>query len=113
MKNKLRSIFCPTPQEKIKQYKAVIDRYCMDNGSCLSCMYHIPPATDLPGFVTDYGECKLNLDIFAGKVCGLEDVKCESYSYNSWRESELRRLIRKEMNAIYGTERKLEHGKEE
>ena len=103
MSNKLRSIFCPSPQEKIKQYEAVLERCCVDDGSCSSCIHHVPPTADLPGFVTDYGKCKLNIDVFAGKVCGLEDVKCESYSYNSWRESELRRMIRKELNAIYGT----------
>lgn len=103
MSNKLRSIFSPSPQEKIKQYEAVLERCCVDDGSCSSCIHHVPPTADLPGFVTDYGTCKLNIDVFAGKVCGLKDIKCESYSYNSWRESELRRMIRKEMNSIYGT----------
>lgn len=46
----LRKIFCPTPEEKIERYKTLLNRCCIDDGSCDVCVHHIPVDPHLPGF---------------------------------------------------------------
>ena len=77
--NKLRDLFYPPPERLIQQYQMLVELHRKNIGHCCTCKFLTPPPADLPGFVTDYGECKLRKDIFPGKVCGLRDVECDCY----------------------------------
>lgn len=77
--NKLRELVYPSPEHKIEQFEMLIRIHKEQIGDCSTCKHLIPPPADLPGFVTDYGECELNKGIFHKKVCHLEDQKCDDY----------------------------------
>lgn len=71
--------FNPTKEDKIRSYERLLELHQKHVGKCCTCKFHSPPPSDLPGFVTDYGDCVLNKDIFNAKVCGLKDVECDCY----------------------------------
>lgn len=73
------SISNPTAEDLIHQYEMLINLHRESVGKCSTCVNHIPTPPDLPGFVTDYGECELKKDIFYDKVCGLTDAECDGY----------------------------------
>lgn len=72
-----RKIFCPTKEELIENIEATIRIHKKCFNHCATCVFYIP--TDMPGFVTDYGSCRLDCPIFSEKVCGHKDLKCSYY----------------------------------
>lgn len=78
--NKLRDIFMPSIEERIKTTEKLIQLYNEHIGYCSTCDHHI--SVDVPGFVTDYGFCKVESPIFEAKVCGLIDEGCPLYLEN-------------------------------
>lgn len=70
-------IFNPTIGEQIEQIKKIIELRRKHIGHCVTCSHYI--ALDAPGFIEDYGRCKLNVSLFAKKVCGLSSDKCPNY----------------------------------
>lgn len=89
-----RKVFFPTKTELIEDYERAIDLHNKQIGHCSTCVFHIP--TNMPGFVTDYGDCRVNSPIFTEKVCGLRDINCSYYAEDfteiSKLKSELGRL---------------------
>lgn len=51
-------------------------------GHCTTCSFYNPPDKNLPGFITDYGECPKNSPVFTKKVCGLDSSECPFYKEN-------------------------------
>lgn len=81
--NKLRKIFCPSTEDNIAWYERIIELHNEQFGECSTCIHHISPDPTLPGFVTDYGSCKLDIDIFEKKVCSVNKVECDWYKNNT------------------------------
>ena len=75
--NCLRRIFHPTKEEQISDLEMLLKFHQELIGSCSTCANHIP--SNMPGFVTDYGECKAEAEMFPAKVCGLTDDPCPMY----------------------------------
>ena len=102
--DKFRDIFHPSPERLLENYEFALEIHNNNIGKCSTCKYIIPPPPDLPGFVTDYGECKLCKDIFPSKVCGLDDVDCDGY------EEDIDSIVGivEEINRLKG---EIEHGK--
>ena len=73
-----RKVFHPTKEEQIESTEMLIKLHEDQLNHCSTCVFHIP--TDMPGFVTDYGDCRVNSPIFAEKVCGLKEIKCPYYA---------------------------------
>ena len=80
--NKLRRIFNPTKEEKIEDYERIIQIHKEHIDECCTCKYYNPPPADLPGYITDYGNCELDMYFFAVKVCGLRGSRCDCYEEN-------------------------------
>lgn len=72
-----RKVFCPTKAEQIQSMSYLIALHKEYVGYCETCANYVP--SDLPGFVTDYGECLAKNPIFAQRVCGLSNATCEQY----------------------------------
>lgn len=67
MANKLRSIFSTSDEELLPLYEWVVQHHHERIGACCTCTHYIP--TDMPGFVTDYGDCGVKNPVFVDKVC--------------------------------------------
>lgn len=80
--NKLRRIFNPTKEEKIEDYERIIEIHKEHYGDCCTCAYYNPPPADLPGYITDYGNCELDVYIFAEKVSFAWLRPCDCYEEN-------------------------------
>ena len=80
--NKLHKIFYPSPEEEIAFYERIIELHNEQIGRCSTCVHYIHTDPRLPGFVTDYGGCKLDKDIFTAKVCSIDDMECDGYIRN-------------------------------
>lgn len=91
--NKLRSIFFPTIKEQITQYERLIQIHNEQIGYCSTCKHYIPTDPYLPGFITDYGKCELDKDIFTEKVCKLRDHDCDLYEESTEIVSHFESLI--------------------
>lgn len=77
MMGSFRRVFHPTPEEQIRDYEMLLALHTAQIGFCSTCANHIP--SNMPGFVTDYGECRAGVQNFAEKVCGLEQLPCQQY----------------------------------
>lgn len=77
--NRLKRIFCPTREEQISDLETLLRFHQELIGNCSTCSNQIPSRTRLPDFVTDYGECKAEAEMFPAKVCGLTDDPCPMY----------------------------------
>ena len=73
-----RRVFAPTPEEQIRDCEMLLELHTAQIGFCSTCANHIP--SNMPGFVTDYGECRAGSSNFAAKVCSLEQLPCQQYS---------------------------------
>lgn len=76
-----RRIFRPTAEEQIEDYELLLRLHKEQLGRCSTCANLIP--SDLPGYVTDYGECSADSPLFPAKVCGLEEQICPLYAERS------------------------------
>lgn len=80
MTNRLRDLFDPTVKKKIERLNFIISLYRDQFGQCSTCIYY--KDTDMPGFVTDYGECKKSHPIFIEKVISRKNIICDGYEEN-------------------------------
>ena len=78
---RFRRIFNPTKEEQIYDLEMLLRLHEEQIGHCCTCLNHI--LSDATGFVTDFGECKANSQIFAIKACGLIDDPCPLYEENA------------------------------
>lgn len=62
-------VFKPTKEDEIRSYEILVKLHRESIGECCTCKNYIASPSDLPGFVTDYGACRLNKDIFHEKEC--------------------------------------------
>ena len=76
-----RRTFLPTPEEQIQEYEMVLRMHTEQIGYCSTCENYI--SSDMPGFVTDYGNCRVDSPVFEAKVCGLKDENCPLYAEKS------------------------------
>lgn len=73
-----RRTFCPTPEEEAADLELLKRLHREQIGCCSTCVHHV--SSNMPGFVTDYGECKVNSSLFYEKVCALsEEPECPDY----------------------------------
>lgn len=91
MNNSIREIFNPTPDEEIKLYKRLIDLHNEQIGQCSTCIHYIP--TKMPGFVTDYGNCRAKSVIFSKKVTTHKEIGCFYYMEETNYVNNLKKLI--------------------
>ena len=75
--NRLRRAFCPTREERISDFEMLLRMHREQIGHCSTCTNYV--SSNMPGFVTDYGKCKAEAEIFPDKVCGLTGDPCHSY----------------------------------
>ena len=76
-----RRTFLPTPEEQIHDLEMVLRLHTEQIGYCSTCENYI--ASNMPGFVTDYGNCRVDSPVFAEKMCGIKDEKCSLYAEKS------------------------------
>ena len=76
-----RRTFHPTVEEQIQDYELLLRLHKEQLGHCSTCANHI--SSDMPGYVTDYGDCTVDSPLFPAKVCGLEDKICPLYAERS------------------------------
>lgn len=75
-----RLIHWPTKEEQIRDLEIQLKFHQELIGHCSTCSNQIPSRTRLPDYVTDYGECKAEAEMFPAKVCGLTDDPCPMYT---------------------------------
>ena len=65
-------VFCPSIEKQIEEAEGYLSIIydARNRQECCVCEHFCPPSASLPGFVTDYGSCKLGLDFFPEKVWG-------------------------------------------
>lgn len=81
--NKLRDLFDPPDDVLLKQYTEILEIMLKNTNECITCIHYQEPDPYLPGFVTDYGECKEHVDIFEDKVSDREKrIHCDAYEEN-------------------------------
>lgn len=80
--------FCPSIEKQIEESEGYLSIIydARDRQECCVCEHFCPPSASLPGFVTDYGSCKLGLDFFPEKVCGLSSIECGYFEYDETEE---------------------------
>lgn len=76
MSNKIRRIFCPTPEEELEDVEKIAEIREALKGTCSACIHH--EESDLPGYFTDYGRCRVGSPLF-GDIVTNPLVKCPSY----------------------------------
>lgn len=91
MMSNFRKIFNPTKEQQIKDIETLIKLHEDQRNHCSTCVFHIP--TSMPGFVTDYGDCRVNSPIFSEKVCGLKEVRCSYYVEDPTEINRLKKLL--------------------
>lgn len=72
-----RRAFFPSPEEEKKDLERAVKLYFSFIGYCCTCAHH--EESEMPGFVTDYGECRLNVPDFPEKACAQVGENCEMY----------------------------------
>ena len=77
MLSNFQRIFKPTPWEKAADHERLKKLHQEQIGHCSTCIHYI--CSNMPCFVTDYGECKVNNSLFSKKVCGLSEEDCPDY----------------------------------
>ena len=77
-KNRLRDLFFSTNEQLISDYEELLQLHNNQIGRCSTCTNYIP--TDAPGFVTDYGKCRLDNPDFYERVCDPgNSITCDLY----------------------------------
>ena len=76
MKNRIRRIFSPTSEEEIKDLNQILGIQKEKIGKCSTCVHY--KGSDLPGYWTDYGSCKMKSPSFLERVTHFK-VSCSSY----------------------------------
>lgn len=91
MTNKLRRVFCPTPEEELEDMNLVkrVAEKAYREKWCSFCKQYIPIPDNLPGFVTAFPECKLGG--LATQTCLFYDADGKKYEqtmarYKEWEE---------------------------
>ena len=92
MMSSFRKVFNPTKEELIESFETVSKLHQDNLYHCSTCAHHF--LTDMPGFVTDYGSCRLNSPIFTEKVCGLRDIECPYYVEDITEVNRLKELLK-------------------
>ena len=92
MLSSFRKVFCPTKEEQIKDLETVLKLHQDNLYHCSTCVFHI--LTDMPGFVTDYGSCRVNSPIFVEKVCGLKEIECAYYAEDVTEINRIKDLLK-------------------
>lgn len=77
MMGSFRRTFSPTPEEEAEMCLEAIRLHEEQIGHCSTCL-NLEEST-APGFVTDYGNCRMGKKFFPEKVCGLTDCNCDGY----------------------------------
>ena len=77
MMTRFRKAFFPTPEEEAEMCREAIRLHEEQIGHCSTCL-NLDPST-MPGFVTDYGECRMGKAFFPEKACGLAERECDGY----------------------------------
>lgn len=72
-----RKVFFPSPEEEKKDLERTVKLYFSHVGYCCTCAHH--EESEMPGFVVDYGECRLNVPDFPEKACAPVEAGCELY----------------------------------
>lgn len=76
--------FHPTKEQQIADLEHMIDVHNSLIGRCVTCVHHIPPAYDLPGFVDDCGNCTcVNREVFVNKAILEKDIPCDQYEHDA------------------------------
>ena len=83
-------IFNPTKEEQIHSLGMLLKLHEEQIGYCTTCKNYI--SSDMPGFVTDFGECKKRYSEFAQKVCGMIDC-CPLYEEDVEKMVEIKQII--------------------
>ena len=83
-------IFKPTPQQELDACRSMLKLHQELIGHCCTCIWY--KGTDMPGFVTDYGECSINEPKFVDYV--LRNLKddvgpCANYKEDKKYAAEL------------------------
>lgn len=73
-----RKSFFPTPEEEAEMCRAAIKLHEEQIGDCSTCV-NLDRSME-PGFVTDYGGCRMGKAFFAEKACGIVDHVCDGYT---------------------------------
>lgn len=94
MGNKLRDLFCPTIEKRIKDLENLLKLHKKMYGHCCTCVWYCP--ADMPGFVTDYGYCKANNPIFVEKQINSKLLLCTEYV----EDKESRKKIEEELRQL-------------
>ena len=95
MRNKIQKLFDPTPEEELEQLEKFLHVYeeAILEKWCSTCAYYVPPDLRLPGFVTDYGNCKIDRTVVPLAGCRYyERGDLESYTVLTDRIEELKRI---------------------
>ena len=81
-----KDIFCPSIEKQIEKAEGYLSIIydARDRQECCVCEHFCPPSASLPGFVTDYGSCKLGLDFFPEKVLCLPGSWPCFFTYSRW-----------------------------
>ena len=82
------------PEEEAEMCRAAIKLHEEQIGDCSTCV-NLDRSME-PGFVTDYGGCRMGKAFFAEKACGLVDHVCDGYTEErglvEWAEARLAEL---------------------
>lgn len=101
-----RRIFFPTPEEEKKDFERVARLYFSNIGYCCTCANH--DESEMPGFVTDYGECRLNVPDFPEKACAQVEANCEKYELDEEQVEYLLEAYRDILKKVKGPQVKEE-----
>lgn len=94
MGNKLRDLFDPPDDVLLEQYMWILELMLKNTNECISCIHYKEPDPYLPGFVTDYGDCKEHVDVFEDKVLDRGNhVSCETYEEDFERIRDMKEAI--------------------
>lgn len=89
--NKLRRLFCPTPEEEIEDLNRIILMHNEQISCCSTCGNY--EGSTMPGFVTDYGRCKVNSSVFITKILNERTTTCDKYVENVSVVEEIKKRI--------------------
>lgn len=93
MNSNFMKAFFPSKDDKIKYLEAVISLRETFRGECATCISYI--GSDMPGFVTDFGSCKLNAECFYKKAPGFSNSDCPLYEEDVESINKLRNAVDK------------------
>lgn len=86
-----RRTFKPTKEEQLHDLTLLYRLHGEQVGHCTTCLNYV--SSEMPGFVTDFGSCKVYSDVFAAKVCGLIDSPCHFYKENKDEAADIKKKI--------------------